>query len=203
MPVYVMQMFVDVLKELARDVPLPASPYTPWRFGNPQQLLQDLKEANFSNVECTSYRHDMTFTVPDIIEFQVGPHGQSRPALDMLKSLGRDNIDEEAPKVACLGLTTGLCCTKHGQNTHSIHRACVVQADIEHVSLAIVFVPSGEIVCSSPRCYVLQHIGFGAGCIMFVHAASFTAQFRTALDRSFSQVPYSFLLPCPGHTQGA
>lgn len=92
-------MFVQVIKELAGDAPLPSSPYTPWRFGNPLQLLQDLKEANFSNVQCTSYSHDMTFTLPDLIEFQLGPHGQSRPTLEKLRALGRDNIDEEAQKV--------------------------------------------------------------------------------------------------------
>ena len=94
-----LQMFAQVIKELAGDTPLPSSPYTPWRFGNPLQLLQDLKEANFSNVECTSYSHAMTFTLPDLIAFQLGPHGQSRPTLEKLKALGRDNIDEEAQKV--------------------------------------------------------------------------------------------------------
>ena len=94
-------MFVEVLKELAGDITLPSSPYTPWRFGDPQELLQDLKEANFDDVKCAPYSHDMVWTLPDLMEFQVGPHGQSRPTLDKLKSLGRDNIDEEAQKVAC------------------------------------------------------------------------------------------------------
>ena len=109
-------MFVQVIKELAGDTPLPSSPYSPWRFGNPLQLLQDLKEANFSNVECTSYSHAMTFTLPDLIAFQLGPHGQSRPTLEKLKALGRDDIDEEAQKV-CMqnecpvkGITLGILC---------------------------------------------------------------------------------------------
>lgn len=100
-------MFVQVMKEVAGDTPLPSSPYTPWRFGgDPLQLLQDLKEANFSNVQCTSYSHDMTFTLPDLIQFQLGPHGQSRPTLEKLRALGRDNIDAEAQKVGVCIMST-------------------------------------------------------------------------------------------------
>lgn len=100
MHVDILQMFVQVIKELAGDTALPSSPYTPWRFSNPLQLLQDLKEAKFSNVACTSYSHPMTFTLPDLVAFQLGPHGQSRPTLEKLKALGRDNIDKEAEKVS-------------------------------------------------------------------------------------------------------
>ena len=99
MHVDILQMFSTVIKELAGDIDLPSSPYTPWRFGDRLQLLQDLKEANFSNVACVSYSHPMTFTLPDLIAFQLGPHGQSRPTLEKLKALGRANIDDEAEKV--------------------------------------------------------------------------------------------------------
>lgn len=121
--VFAMQMFVEVLKALAGDVKLPSSPYTPWRFGDPLQLLQDLKAANFSNVECTPYSHDMTWTLPDLIQFQVGPFGQSRPSLERLKALGRDNVDEEAPKVECGSseLGTSLCCKDCEQGARTIH----------------------------------------------------------------------------------
>ena len=94
-----LQMFAQVVKVLEGDTPSPSSPYTPWRFGNPLQLLQDLREAGFANVECTSYSHPMTFSLPDLIEFQLGPHGQSRPTLDRLKATGRDDIEEEAEQV--------------------------------------------------------------------------------------------------------
>ena len=101
-PFCMLQMFSEVMKVLAGDTPLPSSPYSPWRFGNPLQLLQDLRDAGFSGVECTTYPHAMTFTVPDLVEFQLGPHGQSRPTLELLKASGRDNIDEEGKQVSSL-----------------------------------------------------------------------------------------------------
>ena len=104
-----MQMFTAVLKELVGDQPSPPSPYVPWRFGNPLQLLQDLRTANFSHAQCTAYSHPMTFTLPDLVTFQLGPHGQSRPTLDRLKAAGRDNIDQEAQQVQSPALCAVFC----------------------------------------------------------------------------------------------
>lgn len=102
-------MFIEVLTKLAQDQALPPSPYTPWRFGNPLELLQDLKSAHFASVQCAAYSHPMTFLLPDLITFQLGPHGQSRPTLDRLKAAGKHNIEQEAQQVHhCLLMLTIL-----------------------------------------------------------------------------------------------
>ncbi len=93
------QMFSEVGRQIAGDQGPPPSPYTPWRFGNPLQLLQDLKGAHFSNAHCTAYSHPMTFPLADLVAFQLGPNGQSRSLLDKLKANGKENIHEEAPQV--------------------------------------------------------------------------------------------------------
>ncbi len=110
-------MFSAVLKELLGVDPLPPSPYTPWRFGNPLQLLQDLKAAHFGSVQCTSYSHPMTFPLPRLVAFLFGPHGQSKPTLDRLKADGRHNVDKDAREVCqlqcnppnALGTNRGRC----------------------------------------------------------------------------------------------
>lgn len=99
------QMFIEVMTKLAQDQALPPSPYTPWRFGNPLELLQDLKSAHFASVQCAAYSHPMTFLLPDLITFQLGPHGQSRPTLDRLKAAGKHNIEQEAQQVMRAVLT--------------------------------------------------------------------------------------------------
>ncbi len=106
------QMFSEVARRIAGDQGPPPSPYTPWRFGNPLQLLQDLKCAHFSNAHCTAYSHPMTFPFADLVAFQLGPNGQSRPLLDKLKATGKENIYEEAPQVCpCIMYDRGLHAT--------------------------------------------------------------------------------------------
>ena len=90
------------MKQLAGNIPVPASPYTPWRFGNPDELLQDLQEVDFINVKCNAYSHPLTFTLPDLVAFHLGPHGQSRHTLDRLKALGQEDIDIHAPEVVMI-----------------------------------------------------------------------------------------------------
>ena len=94
-----MQMFSQVIKRAAGNQAPPASPCTPWRFGKHGQLTEDLKLAGFSQVQCTAYNHPMTWRLPDLYEFQIGPHGQSREFLDKLKADGRTDVYKEAEQV--------------------------------------------------------------------------------------------------------
>ena len=102
--------FSELVKQLAGEHAPPPSPYTPWRFGNPLQLLQDLQRAQFSNVQCTAYSHPITFSFPDLVAFQLGPHGQTRPLLDKLKAAGKDDVYEEAPQVHGHTVMHGTVC---------------------------------------------------------------------------------------------
>ena len=94
-----LKVFSEVAKQIAGEQAQPPSPYTPWRFGNTFQLLQDLQRAQFSNVQCTAYSHPMTFSFSDLVAFQLGPQGQTRPLLDRLKAAGKNDVYEEAPQV--------------------------------------------------------------------------------------------------------
>ncbi|DBA73492.1 TPA: hypothetical protein ACH3X1_011519 [Trebouxia sp. C0004] len=120
------QMFSEVARRIAGDPGPPPSPYTPWRFSNPLQLLQDLKGAHFSNAHCTAYSHPMTFPFADLVAFQLGPNGQSRPLLDSLKATGKENIYEEAPQVMRAVLREqGLL---HGETAHFENTALMFTA---------------------------------------------------------------------------
>ncbi len=72
---------------------------TPWRFGDPAVLQQDLKDAGFSVVTCTPFSHPMKFAWAHLLTFLLGPHGQLRPMLTKLKSDGRSDVNEEAEEV--------------------------------------------------------------------------------------------------------
>ena len=72
---------------------------TPWRFGHPEVLQQDLKDAGFSDVTCTPFSHPMRYAWADLVTFLLGPHGQLRPMLTKLKSDGRSDVDTQAEEV--------------------------------------------------------------------------------------------------------
>jgi len=94
-------MMMQLMKQLmTNQPPTPPNPMTPWRFGDPEVLQQDLKDAGFSIVTCTPFSHPMRFAWADLVTFLLGPHGQLRPMLTKLKSDGRSDVDEEAEEVS-------------------------------------------------------------------------------------------------------
>ncbi|DBA97916.1 TPA: hypothetical protein ACH3X3_012765 [Trebouxia sp. C0006] len=94
------QMMMQLMKQLmTNQPPMPPNPMTPWRFGDPEVLQQDLKDAGFSVVTCTPFSHPMTFAWADLVTFLLGPHGQLRLMLTKLKSDGRSDVDEEAEEM--------------------------------------------------------------------------------------------------------
>ena len=97
-----MQMFSQVITRIAGDAAPPPSPYSPWRFGKHGQLTKDLQAAGFTDVQCVTYNHPMTWALSDLIAFQIGPQGQSRPLLDKLKADGRENVYQEAEQVSAV-----------------------------------------------------------------------------------------------------
>ena len=95
-----MQMFSQVAPQVAGDQAPPPSPYSPWRFGKADQLNDDLKAAGFTHIQCKAYNHSMIWKLPDLLEFQIGPLGQTRPLLDKLHAAGRQNVYAEAEQVS-------------------------------------------------------------------------------------------------------
>jgi len=93
-------MMMQLMNQLmTNQPPTPPNPMTPWRFGDPKVLQQDLKDAGFSVVTCTPFSHPMKYTWADLVTFLLGPHGQLRPMLTKPKSDGRSDVDEEAEEV--------------------------------------------------------------------------------------------------------
>jgi len=93
-------MMMQLMNQLmTNQPPTPPNSMTPWRFGDPKVLQQDLKDAGFSVVTCTPFSHPMKYTWADLVTFLLGPHGQLRPMLAKLKSDGRSDVDEEAEEV--------------------------------------------------------------------------------------------------------
>lgn len=95
-----MQMMLQLMNQLmSNQPPTPPNPMTPWRFGHPEVLQQDLKDAGFSDVTCTPFSHPMRYAWADLVTFLLGPHGQLRPMLTKLKSDGRSDVDTQAEEI--------------------------------------------------------------------------------------------------------
>lgn len=93
-----LQLFVGLAEKLVGSQI--ASRIAPPGIQHASDLPEHLKQTGYIDITSTPYSHPLVFTMPDLIEFLVGPHSQFAGMLHKLKASGRTDIHQEAQQVS-------------------------------------------------------------------------------------------------------